>query len=139
MEVASGNARIEHVTVYASGARVRRVTTIPAPLPSRVRIVGLPLAVIDDTVRVEVGGPAIATAVRTGVDVPSQVDVAPEDSSQLVAARRRFAIAEAEVARLGSALELVDGAPIVEPDHSDRPPAAWEAIVSARAELVALR
>ncbi len=68
MFVAVVDARIEQVTAYASGARVRRVTTIPARLPDRVRIVGLPLGVIDDTVRVEVGGSAVATSVRAGVE-----------------------------------------------------------------------
>jgi len=71
MAVVTVDARIEHVTVYASGARIRRTVTIPAPLPARVRVVGLPLAVIEDTVRVEVGGPAVATTVHTGIDAPS--------------------------------------------------------------------
>lgn len=56
MPVVSVEARV----VYASGARVRRVTTISAALPGRVRIVGLPLAVI-------------AAAVRVGVEAADQL------------------------------------------------------------------
>lgn len=83
MEVAAVDARIEQVTVYAAGARVRRVTTIPAPLPARVRIIGLPLGVIDDTIRVDVGGPAVATAVRAGVDAPAASEAAAGESPEL--------------------------------------------------------
>lgn len=139
MEVAAGDARVDQITVYASGARVRRVTTIPAPLPARVRIVGLPLSVIDDTVRVEVGGPAVATAVRVGVDAPPAANAADEETPEVTAARRRVAIAESEIARLSGALELATAAPIVEPDPTDDPPAAWAAVVAARRALVSLR
>jgi hypothetical protein len=64
-------SKIEQVTVYASGARVRRVAVVRAPLPSSIRLVGLPLAVIEDTVRTEVDGGGVVTAVRVGVDVPA--------------------------------------------------------------------
>ena len=138
MEVAAVDARIEQVTVYARGARVRRVVTIPAPLPARVRIVGLPLAVIDDTVRVEVGGPAIATAVRAGVDAPAG-DAAPEESAELRAAHRRLAIAETEVERITAALELLAAAPVIEEDPGDEAPPAWSAVVGARRTVVAVR
>ncbi|MBL9016995.1 MAG: DUF4140 domain-containing protein, partial [Myxococcales bacterium] len=102
MTAVSVEARLERVTVYASGARVRRVTTIPAPLPGRVRITGLPLGVIDDTVRVEVGGPAIATGVRVGVDAPSAETAAAEESAEVKEARRRHAHAMAAAERLSS-------------------------------------
>ena len=138
MEVVAVDARIEHVTVYARGARVRRVMTIPAPLPARVRIVGLPLSVIDDTIRVEVGGPAIATAVRAGVDAPAG-DAAPEESAELRAARKRLAIAEVETERISAALELLAAAPVIEEDPSDEAPPPWSAVVSARRAVVAVR
>lgn len=139
MFVASVDARIEQVTVYASGARVRRVTTIPAPLPSRVRIVGLPLGVIDDTVRVEVGGPAVATSVRAGVDAPPASEAAAEESVELRAARRRVAIADTEIERITAAAEVVAAANVIEPDPSDDPPPPWSTVVGARRSLVALR
>ena len=138
MTVVSVEARVEHVTVYASGARVRRVTTIPAPLPARVRIVGLPLAVIDDTVRVEVGGPAIATAVRVGVDAPATDQAASEEAPEVAAARRRVAHADAAIDRLNAALETLDAASVIEADPSEDPPAAFGAVLAARRALIAL-
>src|SRR6185436_3704606 len=100
MAVVSVETRLERVTVYASGARVRRVTALAAPVPARVRIVGLPITVIDDTVRIELDGPAIATSVRAGVEAPADAEAAAEEAPELRAARRRVQLAEAEVARL---------------------------------------
>lgn len=138
MPVVSVEARVEQVTVYASGARVRRVTTIPAPLPARVRITGLPLAVIDDTVRIEVGGPAIATAVRVGVDAPATDQAAVEEPPELAAARRRVAHADAAIERLDAALETLAAASVIEADPSEDPPAAFGAVLAARRALIAL-
>lgn len=139
MTAVSVQSRLERVTVYASGARVRRVTTIPAPLPGRVRIVGLPLGVIDDTVRVEVGGPAIATGVRVGVDAPSAEVAAAEEGPEVLAARARAAHADAEVERVTAALETVGEASAVHEDPSDEAPAAFEAVLAARRALVAVK
>lgn len=139
MDVAAVDARIEQVTVYGTGARVRRVTTIPAPLPTRVRIVGLPLGVIDDTVRVEVGGPAVATAVRAGVDAPAASDAVAEETSELRAARRRVAIAETELERIATATGVLSASAVIEPDPSDDPPPSWGTVIEARRGLVALR
>ena len=139
MEVAAVDARIEQVTVYAAGARVRRVTTIPAPLPARVRIVGLPLGVIDDTVRIEVGGPAVATAVRVGVDAPAASEAAAEETSELRAARRRVAIAATELERITAAAGVVSATHVIEPDPSDDPPPPWDSVVGARRALITLR
>ncbi len=131
----SVESRIEQVTVYASGARVRRVATVAArPV---VRFVGLPLAVLDETVRVEITGGAIATAVRTTVAAPEPAVAAREESAELRAARRHVALAEAELQRLDAALAAE--ASVVELDPSDDPPAPWSAIVAARRGLVALR
>src|SRR5687768_14989138 len=99
MEVASVEAVLAQVTVYASGARVRRVTTVNGSL-SHVRIVGLPVAVIDDTVRVEVEGAAIATNLRVSASAPSASDAAEEQTPALRAAAKRVALAETEIARL---------------------------------------
>src|SRR5689334_13314597 len=139
MAVVSVETRISRVTVYASGARVRRVTELAAPVPARVRIVGLPIAVIDDTVRVEVGGPALATSVRAGVDAPAEADAAAEEAPELRAARRRVQLAEAEVERLGAALDQLARAPIAAEDPTDEPPAPWGEVVAARRAVIALR
>jgi Domain of unknown function (DUF4139)/N-terminal domain of unknown function (DUF4140) len=139
MAVVSVESRLERVTVYASGARVRRVTELAAPIPTRVRIAGLPITVIDDTVRVEVSGPAVATSVRAGVDAPDEGEAAAEESPELRAARRRVQLAEAEVARLSAALDQLSRAPIAAPDESEEPPAPWGEVVAARRGVVALR
>jgi hypothetical protein len=137
-EVVSVESKIEQVTVYATGARVHRVARLRAPLPSVVRLDGLPLGVIDDTVRSEVEGAAVATAIRVGVDTP-EGPARPEESDTLRAARRRVAVAETDVQRLHDALVKLAEAPLIEEDPADEPPAAWHAIVTARRELVAIR
>jgi hypothetical protein len=139
MAVASVETRLERVTVYASGARVRRITELAAPLPARVRIVGLPIAVIDDTVRVEIDGPAIATSVRAGVDAPAPADAAAEEGPELRAARRRVQLAETEVERLRAALDQLARAPVAAADPSDEPPPPWGEVVAARRAVLAVR
>jgi hypothetical protein len=139
MDGASVDARLEQITLYANGARVRRVTKIEGPVPNRLRIAGLPLSVIDDTVRIEVEGAALATNVRAGVDLPEAETTATEDPPEVAAGKRKVALADAEVERLRGALERNGGAAIVEDDPSDEPPAAWAAIVAARRAVVALR
>jgi len=137
MEPASVDAKLAEVTVYASGARVRRVTTVNGGL-SRVRIGGLPVTVIDDTVRIEVDGPAIATGVRVAVDTPPITEAASEDAPAVRAARRQVAIGTAEVERLQAALAALAQASIVQPDPG-KDPAPWSAVVAARRTIVALR
>ena len=85
-EVVSVESRIEQVTVYACGARIRRVASLRGPLPTAVRFAGLPLAVIDDTVRCEVEGSAVVTAIRVGVDTPGG-EPRGEESDELRAAK----------------------------------------------------
>lgn len=139
MEVVSLDARVEHVTVYARGACVRRTTSITAPVPRRVRIANLPTAVIEDTVRVEVEGPAIAVGVRVGLDAAAAADAAEEASAELRAAQRAVALAETEVERLDGALEQLAATRVIEPDRSDDPPPPWSAVVAARTSVVAAR
>jgi hypothetical protein len=74
-------SRIEQVMLYARGALVRRVTAIPFGSASmsgspRVRIVGLPAAVIDDTVRASLAPPLGRRAVTLEYRVKSQRGVA---------------------------------------------------------------
>lgn len=141
MEVASVEAVLAQVTVYASGARVRRVTTVNGGASgfSRVRIGGLPVAVIDDTVRVEVEGPAVATNLRVSVDAPPAEQAAGEEPAAVRAARDKLALAQAEVERIDGALARIGEAPIVEEDPSDDPPPPWAAVVAARRTVVMLR
>ncbi|HEY1556173.1 MAG TPA: mucoidy inhibitor MuiA family protein [Kofleriaceae bacterium] len=132
-------SRIEQVTVYARGARVRRVASVRAPGDGVVRLVGLPLALVDDSVRVEVDGGAIVTAVRAGLDVAGGAEPATEETPELRAARRRLVLATTEAERVTRALEQLSAAPIIADDRKEVPPAAWGAIVSARRALVELR
>jgi hypothetical protein len=138
-EVMKVESRVEQVTVFARGARVRRVATIEGPAAPTLRLVGLPLAVIDHTVRAEIAGDAATvTMLRTGVDTPGG-EARAEESGELRVARTRQVIAQSEVERLEAALDRVATASIVENDPSDEPPAAWSAVVAARRTLVALR
>ena len=130
-------SRIESVVVYARGARVRRVATVAAPVPARIRFAGLPAGVTADTVRTEVEGPAVVHAVRVGQDVVAEVE--HEESAQLRAARRHVTLAEAEAERIGLALDRLAAAPVVAEDPSEDPPAAWPAVVAARRQLIAMR
>jgi hypothetical protein len=131
-------SRITEITLYARGARIRRTAEIPSAESSRVRIVGLPVAVIDDTVRIEADG-GLVTAVHVGLDAPANDAAAGEDAPEVRAARRRVALAEAEVERVDGALASLAAAPIAPAIDSDEPPPAWGAIVEARRALVTLR
>jgi len=135
--VANVESRVVEVTVFAHGAAVRRTATATATASGTIRIGGLPLAAIDDTVRVEVEGGPIAVAVRVGTDVSAEP--AAEDSKELRAVRRREAIATAEVVRLETAIERLAQAPVIADDDSDEAPAAWTAVVAARRTLIEVR
>jgi len=131
-------SRITQVTLYARGARIRRTAAIEGASSSRVRIVGLPVAVIDDTMRVEAEG-GLVTAVHVGLDAPAREAAAGEETPEARAAHRRVALAEAEVERVDGALAVLAAAPVAPTVDSDEPPPPWAAIVDARRALVALR
>ncbi len=134
-------SRIIEVTLYARGARVKRVATIVlGPAAPRARIVGLPAAVIDETVRIEATGGAVVSAVHVGLDAPASEAAAEEATPGVRAGQRRVALAEAEVERLDAALTILAAAPIaLPPPKSDEPQPAWSAMVDARRALVAVR
>ncbi len=137
MEAAS---QIESVVVFARGARIRRIASLHVALSSdavRVRFTGLPLSVIDDTVRSEVAGPAVVNALHVAEEIVTEVET--EESAELRAARKRTALAESEADRLGRALDRLAGAPLVVEDPSEDPPAAWASVVAARRQLIAQR
>jgi hypothetical protein len=128
-------SRIESVVVFARGARVRRIATLAEP-GSSVRLIGLPLSVIDDTVVTEVDGPAIVQAVRIAEDVMATVEA--EETAELRAARRRVALAESEAERIRQAIDRTSAAPLVVEDPSEDGPAPWAAVVAARRQLIAI-
>src|SRR5258707_15550702 len=92
-------SRITEVTLYARGARVRRAASV-ALTGSRIRITGLSVAALDDTVRVEAEGGAVVTAVHVGLDAPAPEAAAEEVAAELRDARRRAALAAPEGERL---------------------------------------
>src|SRR5262245_50811164 len=101
-------SEIEHVTVYARGARVRRVTP-PGVVKGEIRITGLPLGIVDDTVRAEVVGEGIVTSIRVELDAASPAQRADDALDQAVrAAKTKVTTIDAEVARLVAALEGLD-------------------------------
>jgi hypothetical protein len=137
---AAMDGRIESVTVYRRGARVRRSIALDGS-SSMVKLVGLPLALDDGSVRVRVEGTgARAVAVRMGVDVaPADPSLAPPRDEELRAAEDALAAAGAEVARLESTLArfgTLGAAPRPRPRRGD-PPAAPPA--EARLSLARLR
>ena len=134
-EVASTVAR---VTVYAEGARVTRVAPVPdlATRPTELRLVGLPLALLDGTVSVRARG-AVATGVRVALDAPgARAGEAPPDDAELDWARRRAAAADAEVGRLDRALADLSQ---LTPAPRAGPKCDWGAALSARLAVVDLR
>jgi hypothetical protein len=141
---ASGAAsEIEHVTVYARGARVRRVTAAGlAGATGEVRITGLPLAVSDDSVRAEVRGTGVVTGVRVELDAATTDERAGDGLDQAVrAARIRVAAVDAELARIGVALAGLGAlAPVARrsrPDGAAVP--AWSKALDARLAILDLR
>src|SRR5579862_3179337 len=136
------SSRIEHVTVYSRGARIRRVAAVSIPdsvEPTLVRFTGLPLALVEDSVRAEIAGAAVASTIRVALDVPSEGVVAAEEPIEVVAARRRVTLANAELARLTDAAAMIAGRATVVADPSDDPPAKWAEVVAARFALAELR
>ena len=135
-------SRITAVTLYARGARVRRTATIAiARGQTRARIGGLPVAVLDGTVRIEAAG-AVVAAAHVGLDAPPPDTAADEEPPELRAARLRVARADAEVERIDAALAVLAASPIAlhAPGAGDAEPlAAWSAVVEARRQLMRLR
>jgi len=109
---------IEAVTVYSSGAQVRRVGRLEANggFPERIRVPGLPLCLDDTSVRVWLEPPAEGDPVPTVADVrvgllaaaPADVREPPDEADlealRLEAARlrRRLDVVRGEAARLRS-------------------------------------
>ncbi|HET9620751.1 MAG TPA: DUF4140 domain-containing protein, partial [Kofleriaceae bacterium] len=90
-EPAHAESRIEQVTLYARGARVRRAAThTVGEGASRLRLTGLPVALLDDSVRVEASGGALVTAVHVGLDAAEAGEAAVETSPALRAAQERL-------------------------------------------------
>lgn len=132
-------ARVDRVTVFERGAKVTRLARVPAPAPSELVIVGLPLGLLDDTVRVSARGAKVLTAAVT-LDAPGATDALPSaPTAEAEAARLACEQAEAEVERIERELASAERAPLLATPPESEPPAEAGKVTAARRSLAALR
>lgn len=132
-------ARVDRVTVFERGAKVTRVTRLPAPAPSEFVITGLPLGLLDDTVRVSAHGASILSAAVV-LESPGTSDELPTAPAQEVeAAQAACDLAAAELERLERELAAAEHAPLLAAQPEGEPPAPAEKVTAARRALAALR
>lgn len=112
-------------------------------LPPRLIAFNLPLALIDDSVRVTARG-AVAAQATVILEAAEAADAA--DTSlpaavpvQLREARRAAALAEGEVGRLRQELEALESAQLVVEPGEHQATAPWLAVTTARRALLELR
>lgn len=117
-------SRIERVRVYRSGATVTRVVEL-AVAPTSIDIVGLPLCLVDSTVRVRVkaggvsaGAPGVGLFARAPEDLPE-----PPEEAALRELRRTIERDEARVAALRAEIEVLSAIEVPpRPSVKDGPP-----------------
>lgn len=132
-------ARVDRVTVFERGAKVTRVTRLPAPAPSEFVITGLPLGLLDDTVRVSAHGASILSAAVL-LESPGASDQLPTAPAQEVeAAHAACELAAAELERLEREVAAAEHAPLLATQPEGEPPALAEKVTAARRALAALR
>jgi hypothetical protein len=148
--------RVESVTLYHRGATVRRTATLdfPGGLPSEVFLTGLPLSLVDHTVRVrfeaEGGIPVVLSNVRVGLFAPPRgTPPVPPDQKELQIVRDSLSLLRDRISQLESETQrLVDVSVLArpEPEEGKMPPPApmvarvalenlFEESVSKRLEL----
>ncbi len=129
--------------MFERGAQITRRAKLSAtpggPPPRQVIAAGLPLGILDDSVRVTAKG-AVATSATVileaaGVD-PSLPEALPES---LRAARRQVALAEGELERLRQELDALESSPLVVASSEHQPPAPWAKVTAARRALLEMR
>jgi hypothetical protein len=140
-------SRIEAVTVYRRGARVRRVIAVEAGeegFPAAVLVGGLPLALDDGSVRVSVlaggeGAPPVATSARVQLDPGRAPAARPPDEEAILLARGEEAAREADVAQLEAERGRLDALQLLprQPPSADAAPV--EVPIEARYALITER
>lgn len=136
--------RVDRVTVFERGARVTRLAVIHRasgdPLPRHIIATGLPLAVLDDSVRVRASA-ARATTATVILEAPGIDETLPAaHASALRDATRAAAIADGEIERIRREMEAIEGSQlIVDLDHQPTMTPPWQRVVAARRELSQLR
>jgi len=130
---------IHHVTVYREGAVVTRVAELEGSWPDEVEVAGLPLGLIDESVRVAVvardtdAAAPQPTDVRVGLTLPPvEPPPPPPPEARLKELRREIARLEARLRRIGKEQAAVDGlrldlAPGPKEEPGRPPPAPLEA------------
>lgn len=125
---------IEEVTVYSRGATIHRRVELAAEgaaFPERVSIPGLPLALIDATVRVSIvsfegGSDPVVTGVRVGLYVAPKSDlVEPPADAEIQRIQRALEVKRAEIEDLEVESGVLDGMRVPErpePEEGKPPP-----------------
>ncbi|MEZ4366621.1 MAG: mucoidy inhibitor MuiA family protein [Kofleriaceae bacterium] len=134
-------SKIDSVTVYRDGARVRRTARVSASTtPTSIHLGGLPLGLVDASVRVTATGAIRALDRRVVVETP-EVDptLAPADPAALLAARQEVRRCDAELGRLRHGLRALAQLAPRERDDRDLPPPSWAEAVDARLAVARLR
>lgn len=156
MEAARATSRIVGVTVYRQGAQIRRIAEIAkgestGGYPDAIRIVGLPLAMRDSSVRVTIepanpgdsGRIPVAADIRVTLDIPDNDDEqAPPVDQELEAARRAVKALDGRMAQVKRELARVQRltiAPRPKPGKGDSPAPPPESPTSSRLAMLALR
>lgn len=132
--------------MFERGARVTRIARLAGrrgdpsfALPSRVIAAGLPLGLVDDSVRVTARGATALTATVL-LEAPGADDKLPEAiPAALRDARRASAIADGELERLRREVEAIEAASLVVAASPEQPPVSWIAVTAARRALLEMR
>lgn len=132
--------------MFERGARVTRIARLAGrrgdpsfALPPRVIAAGLPLGLVDDSVRVTARGATALTATVL-LEAPGADDKLPEAvPAALRDARRASAIADGELERLRREVEAIEAASLVVAASPEQPPVSWIAVTAARRALLEMR
>ncbi|MBL8920520.1 MAG: DUF4139 domain-containing protein [Myxococcaceae bacterium] len=109
------DTRVETVTLYHRGATVRRTASLDFAqgLPSELVIAGLPLSLLDHTVRARVdgkGGAVVLSNVRIGLWAPPRgTPEKPPDQKELEATRAKLELTRDRIAQLEHELAQLGG------------------------------
>lgn len=144
-------SKIDAVTVYRTGARVTRHAELardPNGYPASVTVAGLPLALIDSSVRARIlpaepgaaAGLPVAADVRVTVDVSrGDSDLRPADDQELEAARFAAAAQGALVTQIEREVERLNHLELRARARSTADEAPPESPLAARLALLELR
>lgn len=143
MNVPVLTSRIDSVTVYRQGALVCRTALLLAaqPVPSQVKLMGLPLSLDDGSVRVRIEGDAgelpVATDIRVALDLAAaEPELPPPDDEALKAARRQVRELADRRAHLEAQRQRIERLQVFERPANKRGQAPLPSPVAARLALI---